>query len=98
MRWNQIGGERARRFLWPVTANRSPLLLTGFHDEIVRLWHSDDLRLNRINIGHCFGVASVAAHPVGFLVASSSLNSFVRVFDVDSNAIVATIEAPPSKV
>jgi len=82
----------------PATATRPPLLLTGSLDETVRLWKSDDLVLERTNTGHCLGVASVAAHPLGSIAASSSLDSFVRVFDVDSNATVATLEAPPSEV
>ncbi|KAG4929579.1 hypothetical protein AAZX31_17G050700 [Glycine max] len=82
----------------PATANRPPLLLTGSLDETVRLWRSDDLVLDRTNTGHCLGVASVAAHPLGSVAASSSLDSFVRVFDVDSNATIATLEAPPSEV
>ncbi|KAJ7979288.1 WD repeat-containing protein [Quillaja saponaria] len=73
-------------------------LLTGSLDETVRLWKSDELVLERTNTGHCLGVASVAAHPLGRTAASSSLDSFVRVFDVDSNATIATLEAPPSEV
>lgn len=82
----------------PATATRPPLLLTGSLDETVRVWRSDELVLERTNTGHCLGVASVAAHPLGSIAASSSLDSFVRVFDVDSNATVATLEAPPSEV
>ena len=82
----------------PATAARPPLLLTGSLDETVRLWRSDELVLERANTGHCLGVASVAAHPLGSIAASSSLDSFVRVFDVDSNATIATLEAPPSEV
>ncbi|XP_028777395.1 WD repeat-containing protein VIP3 [Neltuma alba] len=82
----------------PATSSRSPLLLTGSLDETVRLWRSDDLVPERTNTGHCLGVASVAAHPLGSIAASSSLDSFVRVFDVDSNATIATLEAPPSEV
>jgi WD repeat-containing protein 61 len=82
----------------PATATRPPLLLTGSLDETVRVWKSDELILDRTNTGHCLGVASVAAHPLGSIAASSSLDSFVRVFDVDSNATIATLEAPPSEV
>lgn len=82
----------------PATSSRPPLLLTGSLDETVRLWRSDELVLERTNTGHCLGVASVAAHPLGSIAASSSLDSFVRVFDVDSNATIATLEAPPSEV
>lgn len=82
----------------PATETRSALLLTGSLDETVRLWSSDELVLERTNTGHCLGVASVAAHPSGLIAASASLDSFVRVFDVDTNATIATLEAPPSEV
>ncbi|KAG0466691.1 hypothetical protein HPP92_018271 [Vanilla planifolia] len=48
--------------------------------------------------GHALGVVSVAAHPGGVIAASASLDSFIRVFDVDSNASISTLEAPPSEV
>ncbi|KAK4268837.1 hypothetical protein QN277_022070 [Acacia crassicarpa] len=82
----------------PATSSRSPLLLTGSLDETVRLWSSDELVLDNTSTGHFLGVASVAAHPLGTIAASSSLDSFVRIFDVDSNATIATLEAPPSEV
>ncbi|MQL73572.1 hypothetical protein Taro_005933 [Colocasia esculenta] len=84
----------------PATDQRPALLLTGSLDETVRLWRPDalDRAWPSPSTGHCLGVVSVAAHPSGTLAASASLDSFVRVFDVDSNATVATLEAPPSEV
>lgn len=82
----------------PATETRPALLMTGSLDETVKLWKSDELTLERTNTGHCLGVVSVAAHPSGAIAASASLDSFVRVFDVDSNASIATLEAPPSEV
>lgn len=82
----------------PATDNRPSLLLTGSLDETVKLWKSDELDLDRTNTGHCLGVVSVAAHPSGFIAASASLDSFVRIFEVDSNSTIATLEAPPSEV
>ena len=82
----------------PATSSRSPLLLTGSLDETVRLWSSDELVLENTITGHCLGVGCVTAHPLGTIAVSSSLDSFVRVFDVDSNATIATLEAPPSEV
>lgn len=82
----------------PETASRPALLLTGSLDETVKLWRSDELVLEGTNTGHCLGVVSVAAHPSGVIAASASLDSFVRVFDVDTNATIATLEAPPSEV
>ncbi|KAL0009212.1 hypothetical protein SO802_010714, partial [Lithocarpus litseifolius] len=75
----------------PATETRPALLMTGSLDETVKLWGSDELVLERTNTGHSLGVASVAAHPAGLIGASASLDSFVRVFDVDTNATVATL-------
>ncbi|XVE97938.1 hypothetical protein REPUB_Repub03eG0062000 [Reevesia pubescens] len=80
------------------TDTRPALLLTGSLDETVKLWRPDELELVRTNTGHCLGVVSVAAHPSGVIAASASLDSLVRVFDVDTNATIATLEAPPSEV
>ncbi|OAY70570.1 WD repeat-containing protein VIP3, partial [Ananas comosus] len=44
------------------------------------------------------GVVAAAAHPSGALAAAASLDSSVRVFDVDSNASVTSLDAPPSEV
>ena len=41
---------------------------------------------------------AAAAHPAGSLAAAVSLDSFIRVFDVDTGAFVATLEVPPSEV
>ncbi|PKI45808.1 WD repeat-containing protein VIP3 [Punica granatum] len=91
--------ESAWAAAWvPETDTRPSLLLTGSLDETVRLWRPDDLELERTSTGHCLGVVWVAAHPSGVIAASSSLDSFVRVFDVDTNATIATLEAPPSEV
>ena len=47
---------------------------------------------------HCrAGVVSVAADPAGQLAASSSLDSLVRVFDIESNATRATLECQPAE-
>ncbi|KAK1280833.1 Anaphase-promoting complex subunit 4 [Acorus gramineus] len=83
----------------PATDRRPALLLTGALDETVRLWKPDELSREGTPLGgHCLGVVSVAAHPSGAIAASASLDSFVRVFDVDSGATIATLEAPPSEV
>lgn len=82
----------------PASDKSSGLLLTGSLDETVKLWNPEDLSLVRTNTGHCLGVISVAAHPSGKIAASASMDSFIRVFDVESNNTIATLEAPPSEV
>jgi WD repeat-containing protein 61 len=81
----------------PSTDSRPGLLITGSVDETVKLWRGDELECERTNTGHSLGVVAVAAHPGGRIAASTSLDSFVRVFDIDSNATVTTLEAPPSE-
>ncbi|KAF1001654.1 WD repeat-containing protein VIP3 [Apium graveolens] len=84
---------------WVPASDDSPaLLLTGSLDETVKLWNPEDLSLVRTNSGHCLGVISVAAHPSGKIAASASIDSFIRVFDVQSNNTIATLEASPSQV
>ncbi|KAF3336232.1 WD repeat-containing protein 61 [Carex littledalei] len=82
----------------PSTSRATSLLLTGSLDESVRLWHSDDLSSAAPpSRGHSLGVVSLAAHPSGSLAAATSLDSLVRVFDVDTAASVALLEAAPSE-
>ncbi|GJR18618.1 WD repeat-containing protein VIP3 [Tanacetum coccineum] len=89
---------------WVPPTDTSPktLLLTGSLDETVKLWdpssEGEVITNVRTNTGHCLGVVSVAAHPSGKIAASASMDSFVRVFDVESNVTIATLEAPPSEV
>ncbi|KAJ0976439.1 hypothetical protein J5N97_018404 [Dioscorea zingiberensis] len=83
----------------PATGDRSALLLTGSLDETVRVWSSDSLTpVGSPSGGHALGVVAVATHPAGLLAASASLDSFIRVFEIDSNSTIATLEAPPSEV
>ncbi|PKA63013.1 U4/U6 small nuclear ribonucleoprotein PRP4-like protein [Apostasia shenzhenica] len=83
----------------PARENRPALLLTGSLDESVRLWRADELSpAGPPSDGHGLGVVYVAAHPGGVVAASASLDSYIRVFDVDTNASIATLEAPPSEV
>ncbi|XP_031093569.1 WD repeat-containing protein VIP3 [Ipomoea triloba] len=84
---------------WVCPGDGAPsLLLTGGLDETVRLWDPEKLTSLRTNTGHCLGVVSVASHPTRRIAASASMDSYIRVFDVDSNRTIATLEAPPSEV
>ena len=86
---------------WAPAADHRPtaVLLTGALDETVRAWLPDDLAaLGCPARGHALRVISLAAHPAGALAATVSLDSFIRIFDVDTGASVATLEAPSSEV
>ncbi|KAG4944011.1 hypothetical protein JHK85_048657 [Glycine max] len=60
--------------------------------------NSDNLILEPTNTSHYLDILSLAAHPLVYITTASSLDSFIRVFIVDSNATIATLEASPSKV
>ena len=61
------------------------VLLTGELDETVRAWLPNDLAaLGYPTQGHALGVVALAAHPAGVLAAAVSLDSYIRVFDVDT--------------
>eukprot|EP00897_Mesotaenium_endlicherianum_P005574 jgi/Mesen1/5044/ME000025S04446 len=81
----------------PATDSRPALLLTGSVDETVKLWSGDDLQPAGINSGHALGVVAVAVDPAGTTAASSSMDSMVRVFDVDTNATKAALECAPAE-
>ncbi|KAH7283428.1 hypothetical protein KP509_34G007200 [Ceratopteris richardii] len=81
----------------PATEARGALLITGSLDESVKVWKGDELEQDGMHTGHSLGVVAVAAHPAGSIAASTSLDSFVRIFDVDSNATIAVLETSPSE-
>ncbi|MCD7455345.1 WD repeat-containing protein vip3 [Datura stramonium] len=84
---------------WVRSTEESPaLLLTGGLDETARLWDPSNFTCVQTFTGHCLGVVSVATHPTRRIAASASLDSFIRVFEVDTNKTIATLEAPPSEV
>lgn len=91
-------GESIWAVTWaPATASRPAKLISGSLDESVKIWSGDELEEEATNTGHSLGVVAVAAHPTTPIAASTSLDSFVRVFDVDNNNTVSTLESPPSE-
>nr|XP_016454319.1 PREDICTED: WD repeat-containing protein VIP3-like [Nicotiana tabacum] len=82
----------------PSTEESLALLLTGGLDETVRLCDPKNFTCIQTFTGHCLGIVSVAAHPTRRIAASTSIDSFIRVFEVDTNNTIATLEAPPSEV
>ncbi|XP_024521241.1 WD repeat-containing protein VIP3 [Selaginella moellendorffii] len=79
------------------TGDRPAVLLTGSADESVKVWKGDELELERTNSGNSLGVVAVAASPDGRVAACTSLDSVVRIFDVDSNSTLATLESKPAE-
>ncbi|KAI3443153.1 RING-type domain-containing protein [Psidium guajava] len=74
---------------WPA------FLLTGSLNEIVKFWRPDELAFWRINADHFLGVVSMAVHPPNVIAASGSIDSLIRVLDVDTNVVSVTFEASP---
>lgn len=74
------------------------LLLTGSVDESVKAWRAagDGLEMAHAYTGHTLGVVALAAAPNG-LVASSALDSLIRVWSVDTHETRCVIETPPAE-
>eukprot|EP00854_Cymbomonas_tetramitiformis_P022495 gene22495-27148_t len=74
-------------------------LVTGSVDESVKSWVAgdDQCKFDHNYTGHCLGVISVAVDNQG-LVASSALDSAIRVWDIKSGATVSQIDAPPAEL
>ena len=74
------------------------LLLTGSVDESVKAWRAagDGLEMAHAYTGHTLGVVALAAAPNG-LVASSALDSLIRVWSIDTHETRCVIETPPAE-
>mmetsp|Transcript_33252 Transcript_33252/g.81713 ORF Transcript_33252/g.81713 Transcript_33252/m.81713 type:complete len:318 (-) Transcript_33252:129-1082(-) len=74
------------------------LLLTGSVDENVKSWRAsgDGLEMVHSYTGHTLGVVALAVSANG-LVASSALDSFIRVWDVETHETKCVIESPPAE-
>lgn len=86
--------------IWAATwAEGSNKLLTGSADETVKVWQEEDAKLAQVGQqpGHTLGVVSLATDPSGTYAASCSLDSLIRVWDVETGASKAEIEVPPSE-
>jgi len=86
--------------LWSCAWTEGPdLLLTGSVDETVKAWGAsgDTCEETHTYTGHSLGVIGVAVDPRG-LVASSALDSVIRVWDLTTNETKAVIETPPAEV
>lgn len=75
-------------------------LLTGSVDETVKRWDVGDAGASEVYKaeGQMLGVISVACHGTGQFAASSSLDSLIRVWDVnDHNSSISVIEMAPTE-
>eukprot|EP00105_Crassostrea_gigas_P025853 XP_011446568.1 PREDICTED: WD repeat-containing protein 61 [Crassostrea gigas] len=77
--------------------DRSENIITGGIDDLVKVWKwtGEKLELRHVLEGHQLGVVSVDMNLSGTLAASSSLDSHVRVWDVDTGKCIKSMEAGP---
>ncbi|KAK3735552.1 hypothetical protein RRG08_054126 [Elysia crispata] len=75
----------------------SETVVTGSIDDYVKVWKWQDERLELRHTleGHQLGVVSVDINSDGSLAASSSLDSHVRIWDLDSGKMAKSIDAGP---
>ncbi len=81
------------------SSSSSDLIFTGSLDETVTAWKASDsgeIEKKEDYIGHTLGAVSVAASESG-LVASSALDSMIRVWEVESSETRTVIECAPSE-
>jgi WD repeat-containing protein 61 len=72
-------------------------IVTGSVDDIVKIWKwsNDHLELRHKLEGHLLGVISVDINRQGTIAASSSLNSQIRLWDIELGKQIKEIDAGP---
>lgn len=82
--------------VWVPESNK---LLTGSADETVKCWEEADTKLQcaSTHTGHTLGVVWLTCDQAGTYAAAASLDSIIRVWNVEDGAVKASIEAPPSE-
>ena len=81
------------------SSSENDLIFTGSLDETVSAWKASDsgeIEKKEDYIGHTLGAVSVAASDSG-LVASSALDSMIRVWELESSETRTVIECAPSE-
>lgn len=77
-------------------------VLSGSVDETVKMWtlgQSDTPALDHLHTwsGHTLGVVSIDVEPRGEFAASSSLDSFIRIWNIQDHSTKAVLETAPSE-
>lgn len=66
-------------------------------DDKIKIWNwsRENLELKHTCEGHQLGVVSVDINNKGSIVASSSLDAMIRIWDIESGKPINTIDASP---
>jgi len=72
-------------------------LITGSLDDSVKIWRyeKDELKLEKALVGHSLGVVSVVVDPSGTMFASSSLDSNISIWDLETLEKKRSIDSGP---
>ncbi|XP_070554300.1 superkiller complex protein 8-like isoform X1 [Ptychodera flava] len=88
--------------IWSVAWARSETdgtdyIATGSVDDLVKIWkwENDHLELKYTLEGHQLGVVSVDINPAGTIAGSSSLDSHIRLWDLESGKQMRIMDAGP---
>ncbi|CAH0718194.1 unnamed protein product, partial [Brenthis ino] len=75
-------------------------LVTGGLDNLVKVWHLDNNRLELLHTleGHCMAIVSIAVSPDGYSIASSSLDSTLIIWELTSGNKVHEIKTGTTDV
>lgn len=94
---SQPDNEDSRDSMRSIDDGNKEFVVTGSLDDTVKVWESKDggLKLKHKLTGHSLGVVSVAVSSDGTKCASSSLDSSLRLWDLDSGEKLNTIEVGP---
>lgn len=89
-------------FRYPLSGNAVTFLPDGQHLAVAAEWRVlilrvTDLKVVRVLEGHSHTVTTLAVSPNGTLLASGSLDGTVRLWEVATGQLVATMEEPKGK-
>lgn len=76
---------------------KTPFIVTGSLDETVKCWQIADNKFHKKMefSGHHLGVVSVCSHAATNVLATSAMDSHIRLFDLEAEKQKATIDAGP---
>jgi len=93
----KVENEDSRDSMHSNEDDTNEYVITGSVDDTVKVWEHKDgsLKLKHKLTGHSLGVVSVAVNSDGSRCASSSLDSSLRVWDLESGEKIYSIEVGP---